>query len=136
MRQSKRELHFGYRRRTSDARPYNNVAFLFDAPVGAAIGRPPVKIRKDVKQNASAKTTIANLIGRDSSITICANLNANCISATADGRAMLAPTGAGLLIIRSFIHYYKSGVHNWTPAILLIYQQYIIGIPQYRHAQS
>ena len=28
-------------------------AFFFDAAVGAAIGRPPVKIRSDVKQNAS-----------------------------------------------------------------------------------
>ena len=29
--------------------------FLYNAAVGAAIGRPPVKIRSDVTQNASAK---------------------------------------------------------------------------------
>ena len=29
--------------------------FLYNAAVGAAIGRPSVKIRSDVKQNASAK---------------------------------------------------------------------------------
>ena len=29
--------------RTSDARPYNDGVFLNNAPVGAAIGRPPVK---------------------------------------------------------------------------------------------
>ena len=34
---------------------------------------------------------------------------------------MLAPTGAGLLIIRSFIHYYKAGVLLWTPAVLFSY---------------
>ena len=36
------------------------------APVGAAIGRPPVKIRSDVKQHASAKAIISNITGRDS----------------------------------------------------------------------
>ena len=29
--------------------------FLYNVAVGAAIGRPSVKIRSDVKQNASAK---------------------------------------------------------------------------------
>ncbi|MGM9591771.1 MAG: hypothetical protein ACI3VK_03560, partial [Oscillospiraceae bacterium] len=37
---------------------------LFDAPVGAAIGRPSGKIRSNVKQRASAKTTITNITGR------------------------------------------------------------------------
>ena len=46
-------------------RPYNN-RFLKYAAVGAAIGRPSVKIRSDVKQNAGAKQTIAIVTGRDS----------------------------------------------------------------------
>ncbi|MGM9591733.1 MAG: hypothetical protein ACI3VK_03370 [Oscillospiraceae bacterium] len=33
--------------------------------VGAAIGRPPVKIRSDLKQSASAKTTNTIVTGRD-----------------------------------------------------------------------
>ena len=36
------------------------------APVGAAIGRPSVNIRSDMKQNASAEKNIAITIGRDS----------------------------------------------------------------------
>ena len=40
--------------RTSNARPYNDGVFLNNAAVGAAIGRPPVKIRNDRKKSASA----------------------------------------------------------------------------------
>ena len=47
------------------------------APVGAAIGRPPVEIRSDVKQSASAKKIIADITGRDSAKTICVILNAD-----------------------------------------------------------
>ena len=36
------------------------------APVGAAIGRPPVNVRSNVKQHASAKAIIFNVTGRDS----------------------------------------------------------------------
>ena len=35
------------------------------APVGAAIGRPSVKIRSDVKQHASAKWNTSIVTGRD-----------------------------------------------------------------------
>ena len=40
------------------------------APVGAAIGRPSVEIRSDVKQHASAKEIIAITTGQASEITI------------------------------------------------------------------
>ena len=39
------------------------------APVGAAIGRPSVNIRSDMKQNASAKTITTIMTGRDTAIT-------------------------------------------------------------------
>ena len=67
--QSKRELHFGCRRRTSDARPYNDGVFLNNSPVGAAIGRPPTD-RWEI-------TTISDITGRAGAKTICAVLNAN-----------------------------------------------------------
>ena len=35
------------------------------APVGAAIGRPPVNVRSDVKHHTSAKAIISNVTGRD-----------------------------------------------------------------------
>ena len=63
--------------RTSDARPYNEWVFLNNAAVGAAIGRPPVKIRSDVKQSAGAKNIIAIVTGRAGAKTICANLKLN-----------------------------------------------------------
>ena len=47
------------------------------APVGAAIGRPPVKIRSYVKQNAGAKATISNITGRADAETTPAILNAD-----------------------------------------------------------
>ena len=67
---SQTELLSGSRRRTSDARPYNDGVFSNNAAVGAAIGRPPVEIRSDVKQHASAKEIIAITTGRASEITI------------------------------------------------------------------
>ena len=62
------------------------------APVGAAIGRPPVNVHSNANQYAGAKAIISNVTGRADAKTKCSNLNANCISAAADGRAMLAPT--------------------------------------------
>ena len=53
------------------------IDYLKYAAVGAAIGRPPAKIRSDVKQHASAKKNIAIVTGRAS---------------VRNGRAMLAPT--------------------------------------------
>ncbi|MGM9591649.1 MAG: hypothetical protein ACI3VK_02910 [Oscillospiraceae bacterium] len=38
--------------------------FLNNAAVGAAIGRPPVKIRSDLKQSASAKEITSIVTGR------------------------------------------------------------------------
>ena len=67
--------------RTSDARPYNDGVFLNYAAVGAAIGRPPVKIRSNVKQNASAKATISIVAGRASAKKIRSIFNANRPSA-------------------------------------------------------
>ena len=65
------------------------------APVGAAIGRPPVNIRSDMKQNVSAVKTISIITGRADAKATFTILNANRISAAADGRAMLAPTMMG-----------------------------------------
>ena len=65
------------------------------APVGAAIGRPPVEIRSDVKQSASAVKTISVITGRDTAIATLAILNANCPSGeerTSDAR----PYGWGI----------------------------------------
>ena len=56
------------------------IDYLKYAAVGAAIGRPPAKIRSDVKQHASAKKNIAIVTGRAS---------------VRNGRAMLAPTMNG-----------------------------------------
>ena len=39
-------------------------------PVGAAIGRPPVKIRSGAEQSAGAKQTIAIVTGRADAKTI------------------------------------------------------------------
>ena len=50
------------------------------APVGAAIGRPPVKIRSDVKKSAGAKQTIAIVTGRAGAKTTPAVFNPNCPS--------------------------------------------------------
>ena len=47
------------------------------APVGAAIGRPPVNVRSDVTQYAGAKAIISNVTGRDSAKTTISILNAN-----------------------------------------------------------
>ena len=47
------------------------------APVGAAIGRPPVKIRSDLNQNASAEATIPNVTGRAVAKATFTILNAN-----------------------------------------------------------
>ena len=55
--------------RTSDARPYNYRYFYIFAAVGAAIGRPPVRIRSDRKQNVGAKRITSNLTGRATTIT-------------------------------------------------------------------
>ena len=45
--------------------------------VGAAIGRPPVRIRSDRKQNAGAKRITSNLTGRASAIKINIGFNPN-----------------------------------------------------------
>ena len=63
------------------------IDFLKYAAVGAAIGRPPAKIRSDVKQSESAEKNIAIITGRAS---------------VRSGRAMLAPTGGRLFIALSF----------------------------------
>ena len=47
------------------------------APVGAAIGRPPVEICSDVKQNANAEEITYNITGRDTAIATLAIPNAN-----------------------------------------------------------
>ena len=70
--------------------------------VGAAIGRPLVEIRSDVKKNASAKEIIAIATGRATAITMTSALKPNCFPAAAGGRAMLAPTGGGFLTTLSF----------------------------------
>ena len=48
-----------------------------------------MKIHSDVKQHASAKQNTTIVHGRAEAKTIHSVLNANCISAAADGRAML-----------------------------------------------
>ena len=63
------------------------IDYLKYAAVGAAIGRPPAKIRSDVKQSESAEKNIAIITGRAS---------------VRSGRAMLAPTGGRLFIALSF----------------------------------
>ena len=70
------------------------------APVGAAIGRPPVKIYSDVKQHASAVKIFTIIIGRADAKTICSVFNANCLYGNT-GRAILAPTIIGAPI---FLH--------------------------------
>ena len=55
------------------------------APVGAAIGRPSVKTRSDVKQNASAEKKFAIVTGRADAKTIRTILNADS-SPAAGGR--------------------------------------------------
>ena len=51
------------------AEPTDEVLLNYTS-VGAAIGRPPVNIRSNVKQNASAKYIIAIDTGRVSAMTI------------------------------------------------------------------
>ena len=48
--------------------------------VGAAIGRPPVEICSDVKQNANAEEITYNITGRDTAIATLAIPNANRLS--------------------------------------------------------
>ena len=70
-----------------------------------------MKICSDVKQNASAKAIISNVTGRAGVKKIHSVLNANCISAAADGRAMLAPT------IRVFFFYAAVGAAIGRPPV-------------------
>ena len=55
----------------------NDEVFLNNAAVGAAIGRPPVNVRSDVKQYAGAKAIISNVTGRADAKTTISILNAN-----------------------------------------------------------
>ena len=58
--------------------PYQNDSVNNNpAPVGAAIGRPPVRIRSDVKQNASAKKVFTVVTGRADAKKIYSVLNSN-----------------------------------------------------------
>ena len=50
---------------------------LNPAPVGAAIGRPSVEIRSDVKQNASAEKSFTIITGRADAKAIRSIFNAN-----------------------------------------------------------
>ena len=71
------------------------------APVGAAIGRPPVKIRSDAKQNASAEDITSIITGRDTAIATLAILNADWPCAehrTSNAR----PYGWGFITALSF----------------------------------
>ena len=56
---------------------------VLNSIVGAAIGRPPVKIRSNVKQNASAKAFTSAGYNRATAITIPTVLNADCFPAAA-----------------------------------------------------
>ena len=53
------------------------VTSMIFPPVGAAIGRPPVNIRSDVKQHASAKAIISIITGRADAKATFTILNAN-----------------------------------------------------------
>ena len=57
------------------AQPTDEVLLNY-APVGAAMGRPPVIIRSDVKQRASAKKNYSIVTGRADAKAMLAILNA------------------------------------------------------------
>ena len=87
-RQTPFSSRIAFRQPAADERcsPLQLSVLLFFAPVGAAIGRPPVKIRSDVKQSESAEKNIAIITGRATAITMTSALKPNCFPAAA-GRA-------------------------------------------------
>ena len=66
--------------------------------VGAAIGRPPVKISSDVKQHASAEEITSNITGRDTAIATLAILNADCFPPAGGRTSDARPYGCGIVI--------------------------------------